>query len=168
MAEGPFLFSVLQFHNVNGLFSFWALLNIEFNFLAVIKRFITITLNGCMMNKHIFAGFGGNKPVTFLIGKPFYFSFRHVSNSSFPHELVVESAILVTIRRKLHSFIAEADNKKAVWQFNASFALRPHVMYSLYSPYSLPTVLNIYHIRRLSTNILCMFQFNLASNDHQD
>lgn len=72
----------LNFDDINSLVAFGTFGKFEFDFLALIQRFIAVTLNRAEMHENIRAIFRSNESITFLIAEPLDFTFCHFKTSS--------------------------------------------------------------------------------------
>jgi len=77
LLPGFLCYRSLKLNDVGRLVALGALSHFEFDLLAFFQGLVAITLNRCVMNKHITSAFAGNKTVTFRVVEPLDMTFWH-------------------------------------------------------------------------------------------
>ncbi len=76
-------FTLAYYDNIGCLWALWTIGNFEFYLIAFIKGFETISLDGRKVNEDIISIVSGNKPIAFLLIKPFHTTFGHYNSPPF-------------------------------------------------------------------------------------
>jgi hypothetical protein len=74
---GGLLMALLQYRNICGLKTLFALGDFEFDFIPLVEGLESIPVNGGVVDKQVIPVFSGDEPIALLLVKPFNLPLGH-------------------------------------------------------------------------------------------